>query len=68
MDSGTSVQIERYLNNARQWVTPHRDQKVRVKGIDVLGSLRVTHTGIIPNLGMVYVVPGSDVDFSLYQK
>jgi hypothetical protein len=62
VDSGTSVHIERNLDRVKQYVVPNRNPSIRVRGIDATSLLRVTHTGFIPNLGVVYVVPDCDED------
>jgi hypothetical protein len=58
IDSAATIHIEVSVEHVKEWVTPNRDPKITVSGIDSV-ALSVTHVGIIPGYGRVFVVPGS---------
>jgi hypothetical protein len=61
-DSGASIHIERKRASTSRWVKPNHDSATKVTGIDQV-PLRVTHSGVVPGFGKVFVVPecGSDI-------
>ena len=62
IDSRASIHIERKRLSTSKWIKPNNGSATKVNGIDQL-PLCVTHSGVVPGYGKVFVVPecGSDI-------